>query len=100
MLKKPVGTVQWLYNVSIKKLKALKNILLSVFLCISAVMSALSVVAIKVTTEPSDGIYDTILKLPIQLFIVIVIGWSFAVLSGILSCFLIKYAKMPTKHGS
>lgn len=98
MLGKPVGTIQWIYNTSIKRLKIiLSSILAATVLSAVGFVTRLVNYVVKINKKPSVGeIMGKPMRIPFDYFIVV-----FAVL---FACFLIlflivlkKFSKNPTK---
>ena len=98
MLGKPVGTIQWIYNTSIKRLKImLSSILAATVLSAVGFVTRLVNYVVKINKKSSVGeIMGKPMRIPFDYFIVV-----FAVL---FACFLIlflivlkKFSKNPTK---
>lgn len=94
MLCKPIGTIQWIYNTSIKKLKiTLSSIMVSIVLSVVGFIVRLVYYITKTNTTPDETIGQ---PMPFD-YSIIVLAVMFVSLSIIFLLIFKKSYKIPTK---
>ena len=95
MLGKPIGTIQWIYNTSVKKLKViLSSIMLAIFASVFGFVERLANYIEQIKAVPE--IPGQTVHIPFDYFIVI-FAVIFAVLISLFTIIYIKSYRIPTK---
>lgn len=95
MLGKPIGTIQWIYNTSVKKLKVmLSSIILAIFVSAFGFVERLTNYIEQLKAVPE--IPGQTVHIPFDYFIVI-FAVIFAVLISLFTIIYIKSYRIPTK---
>ena len=95
MLGKPIGTIQWIYNTSVKKLKVmLSSIMLTIFASVFGFVKRLTNYIEQIKAVPE--IPGQTVHIPFDYFIVI-FALIFAILISVFTIIYIKSYRIPTK---
>ena len=95
MLGKPIGTIQWIYNTSVKKLKViLSSIMLAIFASIFGFVERLTNYIEQIKAVPESP--GQTVHIPFD-YSIVVFAFIFAVLVFAFTIIYIKSYKIPTK---
>ena len=95
MLGKPIGTIQWIYNTSVKKLKVmLSSIILAIFASVFGLVERLTNYIEQLKAVPE--IPGQTVHIPFD-YSIVVFAFIFAVLIFAFTIIYIKSYKIPTK---